>query len=261
MGSQIPPRLAQGDQLFPLELGHGRRRPWRPIFATDKPAQAGEHFAGKWAALPRGHVFLTGERKAIRQWDGIRALAAVDATGWRLWGRQRADYTARYPELDVLRGLPAGTLVDGELVAFAPDGRPELPRLLRRHGLTDAWRIRQAARWCPVMRATFRSAGLVAECLLLEFVTGKGGEPGSDRIVRARLHLHAVGWIAVRQVDLGAVDQPIDILGLAAMPCCSATTRGRRQGCSPARRPSRPSSAVPATPSTGSIAASRRSAC
>src|SRR5262249_19253217 len=75
------------------------------------------------------------------KWDGIRALAAVEATGWRLWGRERADYTARYPELDGLRGLPAGTLLDGELVAFAPDGRPELPRLLRRHGLTDSWRI------------------------------------------------------------------------------------------------------------------------
>ena len=56
------------------------------------------------------------------KWDGIRALAAVETAGWRLWGRERADYTARYPELDVLRRLPAGTLVDGELVAFDADG-------------------------------------------------------------------------------------------------------------------------------------------
>src|SRR5262249_32418317 len=35
--------------------------------------------------------------------DGVRALAAVDETTWRVWGRERADYTARYPELDVLR--------------------------------------------------------------------------------------------------------------------------------------------------------------
>jgi bifunctional non-homologous end joining protein LigD len=56
------------------------------------------------------------------KWDGIRALAAVETAGWRLWGRERADYTARYPELDVLRRLPAGILVDGELVAFDADG-------------------------------------------------------------------------------------------------------------------------------------------
>src|SRR5262249_25873405 len=64
------------------------------------------------------------------KWDGIRALAAMDGAGWRLWGRQRAEYTERYPELDVLRRLPAGTLVDGEVVAFDADGRPDLPRLL-----------------------------------------------------------------------------------------------------------------------------------
>ena len=57
------------------------------------------------------------------KYDGVRALAAVDEMGWRLWGRERADYTARYPELDVLRRLPTGTLVDGELVAFDADGR------------------------------------------------------------------------------------------------------------------------------------------
>jgi hypothetical protein len=26
------------------------------------------------------------------KWNGIRALAAVESAGWRLWGRQRADY-------------------------------------------------------------------------------------------------------------------------------------------------------------------------
>jgi bifunctional non-homologous end joining protein LigD len=64
------------------------------------------------------------------KWDGVRALAAVEEGGWRLWGRGLADYTARYPELACLRGLPAGTLVDGELVVLE-DGRPDLASLLR----------------------------------------------------------------------------------------------------------------------------------
>jgi bifunctional non-homologous end joining protein LigD len=89
------------------------------------------------------------------KYDGVRALAAVDKAGWRLWGRERADYTARYPEFDVLRRLPAGTLVDGELVACDADGRPDLGRLLRRHGLADPWRIRQARIWCPVRYVVF----------------------------------------------------------------------------------------------------------
>src|SRR5262249_38259391 len=61
------------------------------------------------------------------KWDGIRGLAAVNTAGWRLWGRERVDYTARYPELDVLSRLPVGTLVDGELVTFDDDDRPNLP--------------------------------------------------------------------------------------------------------------------------------------
>ena len=102
------------------------------------------------------------------KWNGIRVLAAVERGGWRLWGRGRADYTGRYPELELLRRLPARTLVDGELVVIDPDGRPDLPRLLRRHGLTDPWRIRQARRWCPVCYLVFDVLYNAGHCLLHE---------------------------------------------------------------------------------------------
>jgi bifunctional non-homologous end joining protein LigD/DNA ligase-1 len=102
------------------------------------------------------------------KYDGVRALAAVDEAGWRVWGRERADYTARYPELDILRLLPAGTLVDGELVALDADGRPDLRRLLRRHGLTDSWRICQARHWCPVRYVLFDLLYHGGRCLMRE---------------------------------------------------------------------------------------------
>ena len=88
------------------------------------------------------------------KWDGIRALAAVEDHGWHLWGRAQADYTARYPELEILRALPAGTLLDGELVAVSA-GLPDLGRLLRRHGLVDPWKIAQARHWCAVQYVVF----------------------------------------------------------------------------------------------------------
>ena len=102
------------------------------------------------------------------KYDGVRALAAVEGSGCRLWGRERADYTTRYSELDVLRRLPAGTLVDGELVAFDADDRPHLRRLLRRHGLVDPWRIRQAMQWCPVRYVVFDLLYLSGRCLMRE---------------------------------------------------------------------------------------------
>jgi ATP-dependent DNA ligase len=61
--------------------------------------------------------------------------------------------------------LPAGTLVDSELVACDADGRPDLPRLLRRHGLTDPWRIRHAQHWCPVRYVLFDLLYHVGRCL------------------------------------------------------------------------------------------------
>jgi DNA ligase D-like protein (predicted ligase) len=83
------------------------------------------------------------------KWDGVRALAAVEDDRWRLWGRALADYDGRYPELDALRRLPSGTIVDGELVAFQ-DGLPNLNAILRRHQLVHPARIRHASRHMPI---------------------------------------------------------------------------------------------------------------
>ena len=99
------------------------------------------------------------------KWDGVRALAAVDTDGWRLWGRERSDYTARYPELDVLRRLPVGSLVDGELIALR-GGLPDLKWLMRRHHLADPWQVRWAWRWCPVRYVLFDVLYWAGSCLL-----------------------------------------------------------------------------------------------
>ena len=52
------------------------------------------------------------------KWDGIRALAFVGDSDYRLVSRWGHELTARFPELDGLSGLPPGTLLDGELIAF-----------------------------------------------------------------------------------------------------------------------------------------------
>jgi ATP-dependent DNA ligase len=88
------------------------------------------------------------------KWDGVRALAALERHGWRLWGRQQTAYTLRYPELEGLRRWPAGTLLDGELITLRA-GRPCLAALLRRHALVDPLQIRWAPRWCPVQYVVF----------------------------------------------------------------------------------------------------------
>ncbi|MFH1267443.1 MAG: non-homologous end-joining DNA ligase [Planctomycetota bacterium] len=88
------------------------------------------------------------------KWDGVRCLAAVEQGTVRLWGRELADYTERYPELDALRKLPSGTLVDGELVLLR-QGRADLDALLRRHQLQSRFKTRLASRQSPVVYVVF----------------------------------------------------------------------------------------------------------
>jgi ATP-dependent DNA ligase len=88
------------------------------------------------------------------KWDGVRAVAAVEAGHWNVWGRELADYTQRYPELDPLRRLPSGTVLDGELVLLR-SGRADLQELMRRHQLVGARKIQEASRRLPATYMIF----------------------------------------------------------------------------------------------------------
>jgi bifunctional non-homologous end joining protein LigD len=69
------------------------------------------------------------------KWDGVRAMASIENDTWRLWGKEGTDYTDRYPELESLRRrLPAGTMLDGELVMLR-QGLPDIHPLMARHRL------------------------------------------------------------------------------------------------------------------------------
>ena len=102
-----------------------------------------------------GEPFDSTEYSFEIKWDGVRSLAAVESPRfWRLWGRNGADYTARYPELSTLRQLPAGTLLDGEIVQLT-GGRADFAALMRRHGLVSLRKIRWAAQQQPVTYVVF----------------------------------------------------------------------------------------------------------
>lgn len=112
-----------------------------------------------------GRPFASEEYVFEVKYDGVRALAAVSATGWHLWGRGGADYTTRYPDLELLRRLPAGTTVDGELILLQ-QGLPDLHALLRRHALRQPAAIAHASRCSPVGYVLFDLLALHGRCLL-----------------------------------------------------------------------------------------------
>src|SRR5438067_10320685 len=117
------------------------------------------------------------------KWDGVRALAGRAAGGWRLWGRDLADYRPRYPELAALAALPVGTALDGEIVLLA-GGVPDLDALLARHARARprAAHARSAER--PVTYVVFDAPSDGGRCLC--------GRPLAERRAAARERLAAL---------------------------------------------------------------------
>ena len=68
------------------------------------------------------------------KWDGMRVITCIDGDRVQLWSGNHIDVTVRFPELagigDAMSGRPA--VLDGEVVAFAPDGRPDFATMQTR---------------------------------------------------------------------------------------------------------------------------------
>jgi bifunctional non-homologous end joining protein LigD len=67
------------------------------------------------------------------KWDGYRAIATVRDGVLSLRSRNGLDMTATYPELgELVDAVPGDAVLDGEIVALDPKGRPRF-ELLQRH--------------------------------------------------------------------------------------------------------------------------------
>jgi bifunctional non-homologous end joining protein LigD len=80
--------------------------------------------AGSLPSDPRGWA-------AEIKWDGIRAIAFVEAGRLRLQGGRLTDVTAMFPEIGPPPGGPA-MVVDGEIVVFDESGRPSFQSIQKR---------------------------------------------------------------------------------------------------------------------------------
>jgi len=109
------------------------------------------------------------------KWDGLRCLLFRDPEGHvHLHDRGLNDLTADVPEVSAAATrVPRGSVIDGELVATDPDGRPDYPRLRMR--LVGGARLREQI---PVAYLAFDALYLEEKPLLRQ--------PALRR--RARLH-------------------------------------------------------------------------
>src|SRR5205807_2282467 len=72
------------------------------------------------------------------KWDGYRAVAFLDDGDVRLVSRNQNDFTAGFPEVAaaLAKGVKAKQAVlDGEIVALDPEGRPSFSLMQQRTGM------------------------------------------------------------------------------------------------------------------------------
>ncbi len=101
-----------------------------------------------------GRPFDSDQHLFEIKWDGIRALAFIEQTGYRLLSRHGLELGALFPELATLTDLPPGTLLDGELVVLRR-GRPELSLVQSRQQLRNGHKIRVRAQTTPATYIVF----------------------------------------------------------------------------------------------------------
>lgn len=88
------------------------------------------------------------------KWDGTRCLSYIENQRLRLLNRREIEMRSRYPELQGVRSLPAGTILDAEIIVLA-DGRPSFNKLQQREHLLDPARIEMLSRTIPATMMVF----------------------------------------------------------------------------------------------------------
>ena len=108
------------------------------------------------------------------KWNGIRAIAQAirpgtgDDGSTTLHSRLGNDLTAAYPELASLweRVLARNAVLDGEIVALGPNGRPSFERLAQRMHLREPRAVERAVRAPPVTYVVFDLLAVDGEAVI-----------------------------------------------------------------------------------------------
>ncbi len=173
---------------------------------------------------------LPGGCRYEPKWDGYRLVVVRGATGTRLWSRQGRDLTDRFPDVAAaaLAQVPAGTVLDGEVVAW--DGERLDFGLLQRRMVTAPSRL--------AAQVAAHPASYVAFDLLATVGRDLRREPWRRR--RAALEELARRWAPPMQLSPVTADpaearqwaadlRPLGIEGLVAKGASSRYAAGRRE--------------------------------
>jgi len=127
--------LAQATGVAETTLAHRLMGDWSPADTTFAALTGGAQTEAAAAARPYPFALASaledgpdslgppGDWIAEWKWDGIRGQLIARPGAFALWSRGEELITDRFPEFAVLADhLPAGTVIDGEVVAWAAAG-------------------------------------------------------------------------------------------------------------------------------------------
>jgi bifunctional non-homologous end joining protein LigD len=91
------------------------------------------------------------------KWDGMRVVTCTDGDRVQMWSGNHIEVTVRFPELVRIGQAVAGrsAVLDGEVVAFDPAGRPDFSTMQTRMHVADAREAQRRAAVTPVLYVVF----------------------------------------------------------------------------------------------------------
>ncbi|GAA3144598.1 hypothetical protein GCM10010530_75290 [Kribbella aluminosa] len=171
-----------------------------------------------------------GSRYEVK-WDGYRVAIVRRGQEARLWTRNRNDITDRFPDIAdaVIRQVPDGVVLDGELVILGADGRLSFDALQQRLVTSPA-------------KARAKAAELPASYAAFDLLTVSGVDLRTQRwtVRRQRLEQLSKRWVPPLQLtpvtdDLDEATEWFEVLpaamgieGLVVKGAASRYTPGRR---------------------------------
>jgi DNA ligase 1 len=170
------------------------------------------------------------------KWDGIRAQAVRRAGQCFIWSRGEDLITERFPEISAAAAaLPNGTVLDGELLAWAND-RPlpfaELQQRIGRKKLTPAILSKVPAHYLVYdvlewQGEDVRERPLAERRALLETIV-KQLPPAAQATLSISVRIEATSWATLAELRVGSRLRGVEGLMLKALQ--SPYSAGRKRG-------------------------------
>ncbi|MEG6585554.1 non-homologous end-joining DNA ligase [Dendrosporobacter sp. 1207_IL3150] len=180
----------------------------------------------KASALPANDNDYSFEIK----WDGIRAIAYIENSRLKLLSRNMFDITHQYPELQPLAKIITSEriVLDGEIVAFQPNGLPSFGLLQHRMNVTSSDTINRGVQNIPVTYIIFDILEYQGISLLKEKYTER-------RHILEKLELNSSNWQTPHYktgtgMDILEATRKLGLEGIIAKRLDSLYFPGKRTG-------------------------------